>query len=891
MSDEHTNVDDQIQQLTDRIDVFRKQCHWRSASRVSRELRSLAKSEGRIVPFLLANFYLMNDAQSLLEPAAGADYAVESIAYLESEEKARQFQPDLPDEYFSTVQWMSSCSYDNLAKHVADREGYNSDGVHDCINEGIQVCRRTGKMECVTCFREYATDVYKASDDLEMAQHHARYVATHETDGDNDRRYVGNKELTWLLLVSGHLEAAWDSVLQTAKVAGTFHNPLSSRRETRRLMDTVLHLQGRAAEIPHWAAELELPDTTLEPMPQGENPGDDSQWDLCRAVAACCAGDHAAAIQLLTPWDRLLRERECIDRWFEFRLRLIAVFLLQGDRKKAEALGEQLAARAKPSRDFFTLRRLKLMLSGEVLASPIAAVGTLSSGPFSHGTKADSGSEPAADTAPAIAVESAGEATAEPAPQEEDDTLSPLWGRIRQLQEKMQQSGGEQAVLNGLLDDLLQLPPADVTDPRDASWFLYLGHVLAHSREGGLMDLWKWGNGFVARFPQHAGVLNLTADLADSARRTVDGEAAADQIATLERVESLFRQSLDLDPDHGNNFARAGAFYLSQGKIGEAERCFARGFRLNREDSRMALSLAEIYSNTDRPRDALTVLDMCIREGCSDAMLFWQAGLAAFGLSKYDVMVTYFDKFEELEPGQPWTNYYRATGLLELEHPDKALLALDQEDGRSPDAPLPVAGLRAWAYGQLRDVEALETAVDTLLKIPFASAEYLTLGGLSRICGKVFDVIQQLPRNSSIRRQLEERLLQTGLAPDELFEAHREDTPTSEGLNYYIVSLRQDLNEMWAAFPGCLPGQADWPAYECRWGVLADTEEAAAETVLRWQRRCFPVPAEVEDVAQQGDGYTDHPGIVWQSAHMPVDDFEGEDEDDADEVEGEEPGE
>jgi hypothetical protein len=45
--------------------------------------------------------------------------------------------------------------------------------MHGCISDGIQVCQRTGKLECVNCFREYAAEVYLAADDLPMALHQA----------------------------------------------------------------------------------------------------------------------------------------------------------------------------------------------------------------------------------------------------------------------------------------------------------------------------------------------------------------------------------------------------------------------------------------------------------------------------------------------------------------------------------------------------------------------------------------------------------------------------------------------------------------------------------------------------------------------------------------------
>ena len=214
MSDPEQSLDQRFQDLFSRLSQFRDRGLHRSSQRIAREVRQLAKSEGRVIEYLNGSFHLMNNAQSLLEPHFGIEVAIDSIALLESSEKARLIQPDLPeDRYQYTVGWMSACSYDNLAKHIAERDGYNSDGVHDCITDGIQVCRRTGKLDCVSCFREYATDVYKASDDLEMALHHARAVeqSAPRDQSNNDRRWVGAKDQIAIHLLQGQLDAAFDA--------------------------------------------------------------------------------------------------------------------------------------------------------------------------------------------------------------------------------------------------------------------------------------------------------------------------------------------------------------------------------------------------------------------------------------------------------------------------------------------------------------------------------------------------------------------------------------------------------------------------------------------------------------------------------------------------------
>jgi len=143
--------------------------------------------------------------------------------------------------------------------------------------------------------------------------------------------------------------------------------------------------------------------------------------------------------------------------------------------------------------------------------------------------------------------------------------------------------------------------------------------------------------------------------------------------------------------------------------MGEAERCLARGFRLMRNDSYLALRLAEIYQRTDRPRDALAVLDLCLREGSEDPNVAWEASMTAFRTESYEPLLTYLDRYEHLQPDQPWANYFRAIAQLELGKPRDALESLTQEERRSPERPFGIEALRACAFAALGQLEPLQT--------------------------------------------------------------------------------------------------------------------------------------------------------------------------------------
>src|SRR5262249_12503528 len=120
-----------------------------------------------------------------------------------------------------TCSWMTACAYENLAEATGRLDGYNSEGMHSCITDGMQVCRRTGKLACIQCFREYASEVYTAADDIPLALHHSRTIANHTGSWSNrgNRHWLGSRNEGWLLLTAGHLEAARDAFRRAAQQA------------------------------------------------------------------------------------------------------------------------------------------------------------------------------------------------------------------------------------------------------------------------------------------------------------------------------------------------------------------------------------------------------------------------------------------------------------------------------------------------------------------------------------------------------------------------------------------------------------------------------------------------------------------------------------------------
>jgi tetratricopeptide (TPR) repeat protein len=859
------DVNQRIEELLEQVQSLHSKCLERSATRVAKELKRLAKAERRLIPYLHANFHIMNNAQSTMEVELGIETAIETIALLESEEKARQFQPDFPqDQYQETVHWMSACAYDNLAKHVAARDGYNSEGVHDAVNEGIEVCRRTGKLECITCFREYATSVFRAAGDVEMSLHHARCVATGRPGEDVDRRWVGCKDTAEMLMLNGQLADARDAAVQALSIADTYHTPLLAKLDTWLLLETILLLQGKHEEFEDLCRQAGQPyDPSAFPPPE-ERLAHHLSAVKRDVVAACCRKEYDRAVELLTDWDRRLMQLRHVDNWLDVRLRLVAVHVLAGNRAQAEALAKPLRERARKTQDWLTLGRVHGVLDGIVQPSPVAFLASASEGPFAPPM-------PILASAPQPCVEDVDPQPAEPPAAEESAT--PMSAQIGQWLQRLNESEGDEKVLGRIVNEVLGIAPPSVTHPDDVAWMIYLLKPAAGVC-GRLGEAWRWAEPFARQFPAHAAALNVLADLGHAAREEA-GEPHLG-VATAEQVDSLFRASLDLNHEHARNFARAGLYCLDVGRTGEAERCLARSSNLDRSDPIVALSLAEIYAESDRPRDALAVLDMAIREGCDDPRVAWQAGVIAVQVERHDAALSYFDRYESLQPGEAWVQYYRARALIELERPREALAALEIEAQRSGEGKLHLEVLRGVAKARLDDVAGFRGHLQRVLATPLAQVDYLTLSGLIMLFEKIYAASACLPPEAPELADLRKLLLAAGLAPDDLFVADRKQREAVDGVHFFRCAVRQPLDERWPDSPGCLAGPENWAAYRVYWGVLARDAEEATAHVLQWQSQCCPLAAVVEECESDGETYTDSPGVVFQGLREPIDGEDGE---------------
>lgn len=849
------DVDHQLSMLMERAEELFLECRIRSALRVAQEARRTAKIHGRAFSYIHALFHVMRFGRGLLDPQSTREAAVELIVLLQDEEQARRIQPDLDEaQYQWAVTRISSCAYDNLADATAMMSGYNSAGMHECINEGIQVCRQTGKTECVRCFREYAADVYLAADDFAMVQHQCQILLEYREDDEEgrDRRWIAHEKLAWIHLMEGRLLKARKELEASLEVARS---------------ETVYHGMSVRSLVATWLQEAQLllgetTDPDLAPLPADFPADEHPQLALNRARLAALrhsvAGEFEQAIGILTDLDRQLTESKCLKEWFEVRLRLIAAYLMSGNRKRAEALSRGLEARAQEAQDHLTMRRWKWLMNPDTIVSPIPLLAPADAGPYGE------------SSVDGMSVESDEPSTVDDWDDDGDgesdddvvDAKSPLAGALSEYMQRIMASADDETAKREILDALLSHAPEEVAEAGDAAYLVHLSRYVVQGTEDA-ERVWEWAGRMRKQFSEDAVMLSVAASLGQFFRGA-DAETFENRISVTE-LEQWVRLSLSLNPNHPRNFARAGAFFLEVGLPGDAERCFSRAFRLDRADGSVAHQLADIYRETERPRDALAVLDICLRKGTTDANVAWEAAMTALQLSQFDMLLTYLNRYRELAgKGQTWFHYYRGLALFRLGKFEECLHELDEELKYRPSGQMHLHVLRVCALDQLGRTNEARSELEEFLKLRFIDVDYLSLHGLVRLAETLCDTIQDWPETDPLRQRTVLKLLRAGLISDDYLLTIRENRPETGAVKFFRVQLRQPLDESWRHSEGCLAGQEDWDEYLIDWGVLAKTEEDAVRYVLELQNECESATAEVVQIDSGDDNFRERPGVVWQ---------------------------
>lgn len=863
-SGDESQIDQQLQELQERAENLIPGCQFASSSRLYGELRRRGRLEHRAHAYVLGTFFQMDQAQYLFEFQTMRERAVELIAILENEEQVRQIQSDFSrEQYDYLVYSMSSCAYENLAEATGQLEGYNSDGMHACITDGIQICRRTGKTGCVSCFREYACDVYLAADDADIAGHQCRLVMEQQSAWSDrgDRRWLATSKLAWLHALHGRFDEALamaDRALELTQ-AEAVSLKFESRIRTLLARDTIRLAAGLPSNIDSDPAFTQMPSAV-------ECPVFEHALDMNAALLSAQRESWDEASHLLSHWDQRLQKCNGTHLWFETRLRLIAVRLMAGQKKQAEPLARQLEQRARAANDYLTLRRLELLLNTDA-PSPLAIAAEPRR--LEHADTQVTGAESSPTS-----VDSSGMS-----PDQEAETVtSPLSKLIESLRARMNELMQEptQEAFENVRADVLAVGSEQATHPEDACGLLHLMGYLVGAGDDG-EDVWKWANSLAAPHRSNAVALSVLGVLGD-ALRGCPNAAMAEKI-TAERTEQLFRKSLELDATRPRNFLRAGDHFAAEDNQGEAERCFARAFRLDRVDGNIVRRLADLYSNTERPRDALHVLDLSLREGSSDAQVAFDAAMLAFRLKQYDATLTYLEKFDQLAGPSLWTNYYRGVCHYEQGDFQLCLECLDREETLAESSDWHLELMRGVAKARLGDESAARSHLTMVMETPLFKVDFLSAAGIAELLQRLCVVAEEVLKDVAMVARLESRLLRSGLMPDSWFQWQREssDRKPVENVRLYRCLVHQPLDETWNEDPDRLSGQENWTTYITEWGVLAESEDTAREVAIYFQALCYQLPAIVPEIMESEESYTDIPGAVWQAGR-----YEFTNEDDGD---------
>lgn len=904
MSTDENEIDRELEKISAAAGDFIYTCQARSCFDGFGELLKRAEREGRAFFVIHANFFQMTQASSLLDFHTTKERAIKLISLLQKPEECFKIQPDMPEDMFDYLVYdLSSCVYENLADAAGQMEGFNSKGLHDSINGGIQICRKTGKIGCIQCFREYAGDVYLAADDLDLAKHQCQSVVDHEGQwqGRGNRRWLAMMKLGWMEVLQGNFALAQQKLENALELTDEeeVNVPIHAKFDVLIELDAVRIVRGLEPLLPHHEIFSKLPSAD-------ESPSFDLMRSQNEALQFAAVKDYDKASEILSTWDRKLHRFKARHFWFENRLRLIAVKRLAGDKAAVDSLAMTLEEKATESDDWLTLRRLNEVVGDD--EEPTILAVRRNEKPFAPPQKLPVKNEAGNAEEPDDAISPFGDE--QPVLLEKLDLLL---GRIREAYVKQ----SNDALLE-VLNELITITPEDASTNADTCGVLNMMSMLITSDVVGRIDeVWRWANSLAAQYKENGVVLSLLATVGNELRMVSDDPEEGP--ITPARIEQLFKKSLELEKNGPHTYARAGSFFLDRGDVGEAEKCYARGFKLDRKNGGIAMKLADVYTRTDRPRDAMHVLDLCLREGTDLEFVAWEAAMIAFLLKQFEPMLNYLNRFEGLDGELSPIEYYRAIAYLHLGRFEESLssIRLEKEslEGESNDLHCQMVEFCALAAIELDsaddtfmqngesienpleraqnegstpihkqdddDADAIpladktapkKTLSDETLSVaaaPIHAAlsefEAIPMRDIRFLHELLWATLNDYDPTCELLEPLEFKMLAGAIMHDEYFDKLRSNEEIQDGIQFYRVLVEQPLNSDWQASPGCFSGQENWDNYLCEWGVLATNKEDAISRVIEVQAICFsgPLP-EVADVYVEDQVFTDAPGVVWQ---------------------------
>ncbi|MDO5565044.1 MAG: hypothetical protein Q4G59_00205 [Planctomycetia bacterium] len=889
----------------------------RSAQNLFFEGKRFAKTNRLLIEYMMSCFSITNNAQALYEPEIGIDNAMELIAYLESPEKCRKLQNDYDEDYYEyLVSRLSACAYDNLAVHTAMRLGYNSPTVFGAVDDGIQVCRRTGKLECVECFREYATRISLASGDYEMGEHHARLCATSTAREDaDDRRYVGHKDLIKLFVRQGKLQAAFDVYERIFPFAESYHDPLNAMFTCAIRAEMLFWLAGKENELPEFMAAHELNELPKIP-PREEHAEYYIETTLRDAVKLARQARWLEAVDILDQCERFLVAQDVLNPWFEIRIAKIANLLLAKKHGLEIPPGldhfiAEVKSRAKEAHHWSAIQAVEAMEKELVALNPLGIAFPIDLGPYA--TTGTATSHAKLELMLPLVDISTGQASAEQNSEQAESAEVTVQTPIQEQAEKMysgilalidEQRKYYQQLLTGEIElengqpkpfpkqgELFALERdylafAESFHPEDTKLssdeFLDIAKPLSQlfllDEEPQLMEkVWKWNTSFRSHYPESARLIAHYALDAFLIERKALEQNLDPQSFGLPDKETYFKwieQAFALDPNNYKVAIAAGLMYRGNKQDREARRYFSRACQLARTNEFATNSLCELYAEADRPKDALAAIELYTRAGGRHPQLLLTAARIAFQNDMASQFLLYYDAYTKESQSDMQLDAQYVWALMETQRYDDVLTQLDHFDEAIQKPSRDRLYLRAYCLAKTGKewTDCFEAALNLV-------SDDGALEGVPGVywdpCGPLWEFVSQWAKDDPRRLAFEQFILIRGLIPMSFFEPESQDAKQCECsvecdeleenesdeyaeedmLTLFRCVVRQPLKPEVTAYAGWANILPEAHYYDALWFVLANDPEEATQIALQWQQKCYelaPEPNECEAVGEFG---------------------------------------
>ncbi len=341
----------------------------------------------------------------------------------------------------------------------------------------------------------------------------------------------------------------------------------------------------------------------------------------------------------------------------------------------------------------------------------------------------------------------------------------------------------------------------------------------------------------------------------------------------LDRAVDLFRQVLELRPEHFLGHFRLGEALLAANRLDEAATALQRAHSLVPEDPAVMAALGELALARDEPRTAVEYFKTVLERVPAANRLHYSLGLAyrASGdleaarrhlAQRGDVGVTVEDRLEtrlqELTAGER-VHILEGRRAFQAERWNEAVEAFSEAVRAAPDS----AGARINLAAALVETGRVDEAVEELARAleidPDNPTAHFNLGLLERTAGRLEDAARHLrravelqPEDAGARLELGQTLRATG-RPREALEQFawvaRHHPETQPEARYQEAVLLVELGRYPDARERLEAAHADLPQHGPIAGALARLLAASPQPELRDGPRALELARQVFDAS------------------------------------------